>query len=187
MHFTQDDPAKATTLWQKVDPGRLFAQQRLVIAGTHSKSVFVCSEIIRVDFVQHTHSCWSFPQGYSDVVEVSEADFRRHAHLEEPHLRPKREQHTPPGDLLVSFLKLLFKGGSSIFLMTEFSVKLPIENQSFMRFLLSKTGFHMRLPSGGSSVVNLANLAGYTVYPGVAEIPADAWIAEPTTTHNITI
>jgi hypothetical protein len=63
--------------------------------------------------------------------------------------------------------------------MTEFSVKLPIENQSFMRFLLSKTGFHMRLSGGGISVVNLANLAGYTVYPGVAQVPADSWIAEP--------
>jgi hypothetical protein len=64
-------------------------------------------------------------------------------------------------------------------MMTEFSVKLPAENQSFMRFLLSKTGFHMRLRGGGIGVVNLANLTGYTVYPGVAQIPADSWIAEP--------
>jgi len=27
--------------------------------------------------------------------------------------------------------------------------------------------------------LNLANLAAYTVYPGVAQIPADAWPAEP--------
>ena len=63
--------------------------------------------------------------------------------------------------------------------MAEVSVKLPVENHSFMRFLLSKAGFHMRLSGGGVSLVNLANLAGYTVYPGVAQIPADAWLAEP--------
>jgi hypothetical protein len=62
--------------------------------------------------------------------------------------------------------------------MIEVSVKLPVENQSFMRFLLSKTGFHMRLQSGGTALVNLANLAGYLVYPGVAQIPSDSWIAE---------
>jgi len=28
-------------------------------------------------------------------------------------------------------------------------------------------------------VLNLANLAAYTVYPGVAQIPADSWLAEP--------
>jgi hypothetical protein len=63
--------------------------------------------------------------------------------------------------------------------MVEFSVKLPIENQSFMRFLLSKTGLHMRLHGGGVGVVNLAQLTGYTVYPGVAQVPSDTWIAEP--------
>jgi hypothetical protein len=48
-----------------------------------------------------------------------------------------------------------------------------------MRFLLSKGAFHMRLRGGGVAVVNLANLVGYTVYPGVAEVPADTWLAEP--------
>ena len=92
---------------------------------------------------------------------------------------PKREQHTPVGDLLVSFLQLRFKGSAPLFLMAEHSVKLPTENQSFMRFLLSKTSFHMRLRGGGVGVVNLANLVGYTVYPGVAQVPVDTWIAEP--------
>jgi len=63
--------------------------------------------------------------------------------------------------------------------MVELAVKLPAENQSFMQFLLSKGGFHMRLRGGGIGVVNLAHLAGYTVYPGVAQIPADSWLAEP--------
>src|SRR5262249_8071651 len=157
---------------------RLFASSRLVIAGTHSKSVFVCSEIVRIDFVQQTFGCWEFPGGYADVVELTEADFREHAHLDRPDLMSRREQRTPVGDLLVSFLKLQFRGCPPIFLMAEFPVKLPAENQSFMRFLLSKTAFHMRLRGGGIAVVNLANLTGYTVFPGVAQIPVDSWIAE---------
>ena len=177
--FKQADEATATKIWQSVDPGRLFAQPRLVIAGIYSKSVFVPSEIVRIDFIKQGRTCWAFPEGYADVVELSEADFRKHAHLDQPALMPKREQPTPAGDLLVSFLKLRFRSNQPIFLMTEFSVKLPAENQSFMRFLLSTTGFHMRLRGGGIGVVNLANLTGYTVYPGVAQIPADSWIAEP--------
>jgi hypothetical protein len=134
---------------------------------------------VRIDFIRKDRACWGFPEGYADVVELSEADFRKHAHLDEPALMPKREQPTPAGNLLVSFLKLQFRSGSPIFLMTEFSVKLPAENQSFMRFLLSKTGFHMRLSSGGVALVNLANLVSYTVYPGVAQIPGNSWLAEP--------
>jgi hypothetical protein len=179
--FTQADEATARKTWDSIDPVRLFAQPRVVIAGACSKSVFVGPEILRIDFVQHFCPCWKFPQGYSDVVELSEADFRKNAHLDEPELMPKREQGTPVGDLLVSFLKLQFRRTAPLFLMAEASVKLPVENQSFMRFLLSKTGFHMRLRGGGVGVVNLAQLAGYTVYPGVAQIPSDAWLAEPMT------
>jgi len=176
--FAQAEEAQAKKIMQSIDPVRLFGQQRLVIAGTYSKSVFVCSEIVRIDFIQSCYGCWKFPEGYSDVVELSEADFRKNAHLDEPELMPKREQCTPVGDLLVSFLQLQLKTVAPIFLMTEFSVKLPVENQSFMRFLLSKTGFHTRLPGGGVGVVNLAQLAGYTAYPGVAQVPSDSWNAE---------
>ena len=177
--FIQEDEATARAIWEGIDPVRLFTQQRLVIAGTYSKSVFAGSEIVRIDFVQQFCPCWRFPEGYSDIVELSESEFRKHAHLDEPALMRKREQHIPVGDLLVNFLKLEFRSSRPLFLMTEFSVKLPADNQSFMRFLLSKTGFHMRLRGGGVGVVNLAHLAGYTVYPGVAQVPSDAWLAEP--------
>jgi hypothetical protein len=177
--FTQNDPAKIRIIWQSVDPVRLFAQHRLVVAGEFSKAVFVCSEINRIDFVQSDCACWEFAEGYSDVVELSEADFRKRARVDEPEQMARRDQPTPAGDLLVSFIKLMFRHGPPVFAMIEFSAKLPVENQSFMRFLLSKTGFHMRLPSGGTALINLANLAGYVVYPGVAQIPSDSWIAEP--------
>jgi hypothetical protein len=177
--FAPPDEANAKEIWRNLEPRRLFAQQRVVIGSIHSKSVFVCSEILRIDFIQQNCGCWEFPEGYVDMVELSEADFRKLAHLGQPELMPRREHSTPVGDLLVSFLKLHFTQGPPIFVMVEVSVKLPAESQSFMRFLLSKTGFHMRLRGGGLGVVNLAHLAGYTVYPGVAQIPADAWIAEP--------
>ena len=177
--FVQPDEATARKTWEAIDPVRLFTQPRVVIAGAYSKSVFIGSSIVRIDFVQHFCPCWKFPEGYSDVVELSETDFRRNAHLDEPELMPKREQFIPVGDLLVSFLKLEFRSAAPLYLMAELSVKLPAENQSFMRFLLSKTGFHMLLRGGGVGVVNLAQLAGYTAYPGVAQIPSDTWPAEP--------
>jgi len=183
--FVQSDETEAEKIRQGVDPARLFAQPRLVIAGTHSKSVFVCSEIVRIDFIQQDRGCWEFPEGYVDVVELSEAGFRKHAHLDQPELMPRRGQLTPAGDLLVSFLKLRFKKNLVIYLMTEISVKLPAESQSFMRFLLSRTGFHMRLAGGGVGLVNLANLTGYTAYPGVAQVPADSWMAEPLQTDRV--
>ena len=177
--FVQTDSATARKIWDCVDPVRLFARPRTVIGGEHSKAVFVSAEIIRVDFIQDSFQCWEFPGGYSDIVELSEAEFRKFAHLDQPALMPRRDKPTPVGDLLVSFVELHMRGGSPLFVMVEAPVKLPAESQSFMQFMLSKTSVHMRLRGGGIGVLNLANLAGYTVYPGVAQIPADSWLAEP--------
>jgi hypothetical protein len=175
------DEAQARKIWEGTEPARLFAAPRLVLAGEYSKSVFVSAQILRVDFLQKTYECWRFPGGYADIVELSETEFNKHAHLDRPEQMAKREQPTPVGDLLVSFLKLHMMAGRPIFLMTEFPVKLPAESQSFMQFLLSKGGFHMRMREGGIGVVNLALLAGYTVYPGVAQVPHDTWLVEPIT------
>ena len=177
--FVQTDDAVARKIWESVDPARLFAPPRIVIGGDHSKAVFVSAETIRVDFLQDSFQCWEFPGGYSDVVELSEEEFRKHAHLDQPAQMTKREQPTPVGDLLVSFVQLQMRGGRPQFAMIEVPVKLPAESQSFMHFMLSKGSVHMRLRGGGIGVLNLANLAACTVYPGVAQIPADAWLAEP--------
>jgi hypothetical protein len=177
--FFQADQAKAQQIWSSIEPVHLFAQQRLVIAGNYSNSVFVCSEIVRLDLFEPACPCWQFPDGYSDIVEISEADFRKNAHLDQPGLMLPRERPIPVGDLLVFFVKLHFRSIPPIFLMAEFSAQLPAENQSFMRFMLSKTGFHMRLGGGGVGIVNLSHLSGFTAYPGTSQAPSDSWLAEP--------
>jgi hypothetical protein len=177
--FIQPDGAAAKKFWDDVEPAKIFARPRIVIGSEHSKAVFVSAEIVRVDFLQDSLQCWEFPGGYSDIVELSEEEFRKHAHLDQPELMPKREHPTPAGDLLVSFVQLQIRGSRPLFVMVEIPVKLRAESQSFMHFMLSKASVHMRLRGGGVGVLNLANLAAYTVYPGVAQIPADAWIAEP--------
>jgi len=177
--FAQSDEAEARKLWDKIEPSHLFSQSRIVLAGEHSKSVYVTERIVRVDFIQESNECWDFPGGYSDVVELTEEDFRAHAHLDQPERMARRDQPTPVGDLLVSFVKLNLAGGKPLFLMIEFPVKLPVESHSFMHFMLSKGSFHMRLCGGGIGVVNLGNLLGYTVYPGVPQVPSDTWTVEP--------
>jgi hypothetical protein len=177
--FTQPDATINEKLWDAIEPSRLFAHQRIVVGSEHSKSVFVAAEIIRVDFLHDSFQCWEFPRGYSDIVELSEEEFRKHARLDDPSLMVKRDQPTPPGDPLVAFIKLQMRGGQPQFVMVEAAAKLPAESQSFMQFLLSKTAVHLRLRGGGIGVLNLANLAGYTVYPGVAQLPSDAWLGEP--------
>src|SRR2546427_8385179 len=89
--LVQTDDAAAQKLWEGVDPARLFARPRIVIGSEHSKTVFVSAETVRVDFLHQSFQCWEFPGGYSDIVELSEEEFREHAHLDQPAQMTRRE------------------------------------------------------------------------------------------------
>ena len=177
--FIQPDAETADNILRQTNPSLLFNQSRIVVADDYSKSVFICSQINRVDFAYEGYGFSYIPDDHADLVELSEAEFRKHVPLDSPARLQKRRQHRRVGDLLVSFLNLRMRGGFHVYLMNETLVKLPADSQSYMQRLLSKNTFGIRLAGGGQGFVNLANLISYTVYPGVAEVPADTWMVQP--------
>jgi len=177
--FFQADAEIGERIQRQINPTHLFTQPRIVVADDYSKSVFVCSQINRIDLVSDGDGFSNIPDDHADIVELTETEFHKHVPLNHPSGLQKRRQRRRVGDLLVSFLNLRMRGGSHVYLMNETLVKLPADSQSYMQRLLSKGTLVVRLPGGGQSVLNLANLIGYTVYPGVAEVPADTWMAQP--------
>jgi len=177
-NFIQPEPEVAENIWRGINVAHLFARPRIVIADDYSKSVFVCSQINRIDFVFNGSDFSQIPRDHADLVELSEEDFRALVPLEDPSRLEKRVQPRHVGDLLVSFLHLRMRGGSHAYLMNETLVKLPVDNQSFMQRLLSGGSYSIRLQGGGQGFLNLSNLLGYTVYPGVPEVPGDTWMAD---------
>ena len=177
--FIQPDAKRAEAIQQRLDPFHLFNQTRIVVADDYSKSVFVCGQINRVDLVFEGDGFSHIPDDHADLVELTEAEFRKHVPLNNPSRLQKRLELRQVGDLLVSFLDLRMRGGRRVYLMNETLVKLPADSQSYMQRLLSKSALGVRLTGGGQSFLNLANLIYYSVYPGVAEVPADTWMAQP--------
>jgi hypothetical protein len=182
--FVQADVEIAESILQQINPSHLFTQTRIIVADDYSKSVFVCSQINRIDFVNDGDGFAHIPDDHADLVELTEAEFRKHVPLNHPSRLQKRRQCRQAGDFLVSFLNLRMRGGSHVYLMNETLVKLPADSQSYMQRLLSKGTLSVRLAGGGESLLNLANLIGYTVYPGVPEIPSDTWMAQPQSTYE---
>ena len=176
-NFFQSDPEIAEVIWSRIKVAYLFTRPRIVVADDYSKSVFLCSQINRIDFVFDGSDFSQIPKDHADLVELSEEDFRARVPLEDPARLERRVQPRRVGDLLVSFLHLRMRGGSNVYLMNETLVKLPVENHSFMQRLLSGGTYSIRLQNGGQGFLNLSNLVGYTVYPGVPEIPSDSWLA----------
>ena len=177
--FIQAKAEAAELILHRLDLPLLFQQSRLVVADDYSKSVFVCSQINRIDFCFDDSGFSGIPSDYADLVELTEAEFRNRVPLNEPARLQRRDQGRQVGDLMVSFLDLRMSGGSRVYLMDEAVVKLPAESQSYMQRFLSKGVCGIRLAEGGQGFLNLENLIGYAVYPGVGEVPADAWMAQP--------
>src|SRR5438876_1836289 len=176
-NFFQSDPEIAENIWSRINVAHLFTRPRIVVADDYSKSVFLSSQINRIDFLFAGSDFSKIPTDHAELVELGEEEFREHVPLDDPTRMEKRVQPRRVGDLLVSFLHLRMRGGSNIYLMNETLIKLPVENHSFMQRLLSGGCYSIRLQGGGQGFLNLSNLLGYTVYPGVPEIPSDAWMA----------
>jgi hypothetical protein len=177
--FIQRDTELANDIQQRAHSSNPFSQSRIVVADDYSKSVFVSAQINRIDLIFNGPGFSRIPVDYADLVELTETEFRQCVPLDDPALLQRRDRQLKVGDLMVSFLHLRLKGGCHVYLMREALVKLPAESQSFMQRLLSKATYGIRLREGGYGLLNLQNLIGYTVYPGVPELPADTWLAEP--------
>ena len=177
--FVQPDAEVAEGIRNQINLGNLFHQSRIVVADDYSKSVFVGSQINRIDLIFDGSGLSRIPPDHLDLVELTEAEFHQCVPVHDPALLPRRDHRRQVGDPLVSFLNLRMRGGSHVYLMNEIVVKLPAENQSFMQRLLSKGTYSIRIREGGHALLNLQNLIGYTVYPGVSELPADTWMAQP--------
>ena len=175
--FIQPDAALADRIFKSVKPARLFAANKVVIAGTYSLTAFVPARLTRIDFIAEGVACWKFPVGISDLIELSEDEFREHAHRGDPEHSEKRDQRRVSGDLHVGFLEIEMVGGQHVFLGLESLVELPAERLKRVNFLLSAPSLHFRLRQGGIGVLNLGNLARFTAYPGPSQAPADAWPA----------
>jgi len=176
-NFFQSDPEIAETIWGRINVAHLFTRPRIVVADDYSKSVLLASQINRIDFVFEGSDFSKIPNDHAELVELSEEDFRERVPLDDLARLERRVQPRRVGDLLVSFLHLRMRGGSHVYLMNETLIKLPVDNHSFMHRLLSGGSYSIRLQGGGQGFLNLSNLLGYTVYPGVPEIPSDSWMA----------
>ena len=177
--FITANSEAAEAIRDRINLANVFHQTRIVVADDYSKSVFVCSQINRVDFLFNGSGFSIIPPDHADLVELTKAEFDQCVPMSDPTLLQKRDHRRQVGDLLVSFLHLRMRGGSHVYLMNEIVVKLPAENHSFMQRLLSNGTYGIRLREGGYGLLNLQNLIGYTVYPGVPELPADTWMAQP--------
>src|SRR5438270_5660598 len=72
VNFFQPEREVAESLWGRIKVAHLFTRSRIVIADDYSKSVFLCSQINRIDFAFDGSDFSRIPNDHADLVELSE-------------------------------------------------------------------------------------------------------------------
>jgi hypothetical protein len=140
-------------------------------------TAFVPAHLTKIDFVCQDFPGWDFPAGLSDIAEMTEAAFREDAGLDNPVRQEKRNQQRQPGDPTITFIDLEMRSGRHYYIMIGGVSDLPAERFSRLQLLLTGASLHARMLEGGMTLLNLANLVRFTIYPGPRESPSDAWPA----------
>jgi len=179
--FIQPDAEAAEVIRQRADSSNLFNQSRIVLGDDYSKSVFVGAQINRVDLVFRGPGFSRIPVDYADLVELTETEFHQCVPTNAPALLQRRDRQLNVGDLMVSILHLRMKGGRHVYLRGKHWSNSPQRTSHSCNVSFPKERTAYAFAGGGYGLLNLQNLIGYTVYPGVPELPADTWMAQPNT------
>jgi hypothetical protein len=174
--FVQSDAEAVRKILEQIQPGRLFTQRHLTIAGRQSLTVFPSMGIARVDLVMDTVPDWPYHRGVTDALEVTEEEFRRRI----PQVAP---EPGPPGDLVAIFVDLELTNGERIFMEvhTHAAALTPVDVGMLLQQILSASSLHARRLGGGVIVINPAHILRMVLHPGPPETPPNAWPAEPFT------
>ena len=175
--FFQDNPALVVALLRNIQSTKVFASNIITIAGDYSLTTFATSRVNRVDLIDEELPLWKYPADILDVVELSEEEFRRRSHLNDPARLERRRTPKQTGESAVAFVEVEMTGGTRIFLAAKFKVGLPAERLQRLRSLFSAAAVHFRMREGGTAILNLKNLVRFTLNPGPDVTPIDAWPA----------
>src|SRR5207245_11623357 len=110
-NFFQPDPEIAETIWGRINVAHLFTRPRIVVADDYSKSVFLVSQINRIDFLFEGSDFSRIPHDHADLVELSQEEFRAHVTLDDPARLARRVQPRHGWYMLVSFMLFGMRGG----------------------------------------------------------------------------
>jgi hypothetical protein len=171
--FVQDDVQIAKQILDTFDPMQAFSRQNIVLADNQSHTSFPASQITRIDLDSKEHSHLIFESGLVEAVELSKDEFE--ALIQNLAIRDQWTRLGEEDAFVVAFLNAEMADGQCVLLTMEVDAKSPQGLSELREFLMNRPGLCFRMRNGGVAVLNLANLARLTFFPGTVQPPPDAW------------
>src|SRR6266403_702030 len=129
--FTQEDPAVVEHIVGDCQRPDFFKQERIAVAGRHSVTTLVLSEVARIDLAGEGLPRWKPPAGIGmsirDIVELPEQEFLYQLEARDlKHVERRRVRFTPSKPA-VAFIAILLLGGRHMYLKVTIVDVLPAE------------------------------------------------------------
>lgn len=171
--FAQDDLALAKQILDDFNPLAVFNEPKLFLGNRNSHTVIPVSQIIRMDLEIQPEAPLIFPADLVEAVELTPGEFDTLIQN-----LAVNDQWNHLGELdafVVTFLNFEMADGRTVLLTMEVDAESPQGLCELRDYLLNRSGLCFRSSSGGVSVLNLANLACLTFFPGTYPPPSDVW------------
>ncbi len=174
--FVQQGAEAVQKLIAQMQPGRVFRQPFLAVAGQGSLSVFPAATVVRVDLVMRGFPDWPFHLGFRDAMELSEDEFRERISLNDCSREPLRGPAPIYADIEMT-------NGEGLYLQMEVDDRdepvMQVEFGMLIERFLSASSLHARRVGGGALVINPAQILRVQLRPAPPHPPLNAWSAEP--------
>ena len=167
--FTQSEADLANRILNELQPGRIFNQEKITVAGNHTTTTFISALVTRIDLVNDQLSVWDFPFMIGALLELTETEF--HEFLNE---RQRRVQPRLSGDFPTS-LEIEMVNSQRAFLWMEVIAGFPTSQLLRAYSSLKERSLVFGLRTGGIGVLNSANITRFTIHRDPLNEPAEVW------------
>jgi hypothetical protein len=179
--FVQDDPAVVEHIVRDCQTTDFFKQERIAVAGQHSVTTLILSNVARIDLAGEELPAWKPPFGFGtsirDMVEMPEQEFLYQAEVRDLKHLERRRVRFAPGKPAAVYVAIQLVGGWHMYLKVQIVDVPRAERLQRIRAFMGLPGLSFRLLDGGLGLVNLANAVKFSSYPGPAEVPTHTWSA----------
>jgi hypothetical protein len=157
---------------ERIQLDQIFTDPQFLIAGSYSLTGYNTRNIARLDFVIDDPPKWP---SSGEWREISRDEFLERYDPEDPHMR--RDVQRPHGAEQLHFAEFELVSGQSSFAQIVMRAEHPIEQRNLVEHFLLKPAIFFKLADRGVALLNPANVARWTLFPGPSASPADAWKA----------
>jgi len=165
--FIQTDPGAIEHTLTELHPASIFSQDRATIAEDGAAVSIVLPLITRIDLMTERLSVWDFPFVLGAPMEISEAEFQQGLLSLHEWEQPSSSKARPV------FLELEMVDGQCVYLWIEVVAGVSLARLGKIHSLLTDRRLVFGLRIGGIGLLNLSNLAHFSVHPDPNDAAAE--------------